>query len=61
MDPAQITLLTRWQIVGDDVMRNVSVKNHFKSGQRIIAQRSVAENSVNLFEGSYFDVIVEND
>jgi len=53
--------LTGWKIIGDDVMRNVSMQNHLETSQRIISQRSVTEDPVDLFERRYLDVVVEDD
>ena len=53
--------LTRRKIIGDDVMRNVSMQNHFEAGERVVAEGSVAQVPVDLTQRRDLDVVIEHD
>ncbi len=53
--------LTWGQVVGDYVVRDVSVQNHLESRQRVVAQSAVDERPVRLPELSDVHVVVEHD
>lgn len=53
--------LTGRQVVGDDIMRNVSVEDHFEAGQAVVAETAVVEDPVGLLEGVDVHLVVQHD
>ena len=54
-------LLTRRQVVRDDVVRDVAVQDHLKAGQGVVAKRAVGQEPVLDVQGRDVDVVVEDD
>ena len=52
---------SRRQIVGDDVVRDVTPENHLKPGQAVVPQRAANEDFVLIVQRVDLDVVVQHD